>query len=522
MADLIIPPWMRIRGGRFDVVSNTAAAPSVFTGAVRTLARSGDKLRTTVRMENVHARESNPYKALARAIRTNLRGQANRIWLADPSYQRRGSFPTGELIANNTFASGTTSWSAYGSSTLTASDRALRASYGSNNQFGFTQASVAVTQYAPHVVRGFLGQYQLAVCDWRMDAQDSGTDYQTQITDTGLSMTAFVPRSTTVSVFGYKSATGEMMGSYFEAPYTSLSRCALIDGGANALTNSDDFSAWTQAQITTTVNATTAPDGTSTADRLVETATTNVHNASRSAIAISASAVDLMFTVAVKIGQRSHVVIGMTEATGSTRAEAYFNLTTGAVGTTSTGANWSNLRTFSLDMGNGWFQVGVIARKTNGATTASCDVGLASADGTKSFLGSTSNGMFVWRGTFTASSVAARLVATTSSAISASTQTGAGIYVKGLPASTAGLLLIGDEVQIGKQLCFVVAPLNSNSIGTGYLQLAYPVRAAAADDPVVIHEPMGRFIADASEGGWDESVGGFANFEFTLIEALDS
>jgi hypothetical protein len=522
MADLIIPPWMRVSGGRFDIVSNTAAATSVFTGAVRTLARSGDKIRTQINIESTNNRETYSYRTLARSIRAMMRGQANRVWYTDVAYRRRGSFSTGELLTNNTFDSGTTGWSSYGSSTLTVSDRVMRATYGNNNQFGFTRASVSVTQYAPHVIRGVLGSNRLNVVDWRADAQDSGTDYQTQISDSGLSSTAFVPRSTTVTVFAYKSATGEMAGSWFECPYISLSRCALVDGGMNLITNSDDFTTWTSAQITVTADATTAPDGTTTADRLVETATTNVHTSSKSALTVGAAASDVMYTIAVKIGQRPNCVIGLTEATGSTIAEVYFNMTTGAAGTINTGANWSNVRAFSEDMGSGWFQIAIVARKTNGATSITAFVGLASADGTKSFLGSTSNGMFVWRGTYALSSVPTRLVATTSTTTNGSTQTGAGIYVKGLPASTAGLLVAGDEVQVGNQLAFVVAPLNSGSMGLGYLQLAYPIRSAVIDSAVIIHEPMGRFIATGTEGGWDEAPGGFSSYEFELVEALDS
>lgn len=522
MGDLLIPPWMRVSGGRFDIVSNTAAASSVFTGAVRTLARAGDRIKTQINIEATNNRETYANRTLARTVRAMMRGQANRVWYSDAAYRRRGSFSTSELLTNNTFDNGTTGWSSYGSSTLTVSDRVMRATYGSNNQFGFTRASVAVTQYAPHVIRGFLGANRLNVVDWKVDAQDSGTDYQTQIADLGLSYTAFVPRSTTVTVFAYRSATGEMAGSWFECPYISLSRCALFDGGANLIASSDDFTTWTSAQITVSADATTAPDGTTTADRLVETATTNVHTSSKGTLAVAAAATDVMFTIAVKIGQRPNCVIGLTEASGSTIAEAYFNMTTGAAGTINTGANWSNVRAFSEDMGGGWFQIAIVGRKTNGATSVTAFVGLASADGTKSYAGNISNGMFVWRGTCSSSSVPSRLVATSGAAQAASTQTGSGLYLKGLPASTAGLLLAGDEVQVGKQLAFVAAPLNSGSMGLGYLQLAYPVRAALSDDPAIIHEPMGRFVATETEGGWDEAPGGFSTYAFELIEALDS
>jgi hypothetical protein len=77
-------------------------------------------------------------------------------------------------------------------------------------------------------------------------------------------------------------------------------------------------------------------------------------------------------------------------------------------------------------------------------------------------------------------------------------------------------------VQIGNQLNKVVAPVNSDAAGLAYLRLAYPQRTAPSDnEPIIITNPFGRFVATGNEGGYDFSPGGFSSHAFELIEALD-
>lgn len=95
------------------------------------------------------------------------------------------------------------------------------------------------------------------------------------------------------------------------------------------------------------------------------------------------------------------------------------------------------------------------------------------------------------------------------------------ILIDQLPASTDGLLLPGDQVQIGEELLIVRAALNSNSAGEGYLYLHRPLRSAPADNaPVIIHEPMGLFMLADSENGWMNEPGRFSSATVNLIEAV--
>jgi hypothetical protein len=100
------------------------------------------------------------------------------------------------------------------------------------------------------------------------------------------------------------------------------------------------------------------------------------------------------------------------------------------------------------------------------------------------------------------------LVQTTTTATSGTAQTGNGLHIKGLPASTNGLLLPNDEFEIitalGSELKITQAALNSDAAGLGYLQFGPPIRGVLADNaPVIVHEPMGYFMFAGDAVGWD-------------------
>lgn len=104
--------------------------------------------------------------------------------------------------------------------------------------------------------------------------------------------------------------------------------------------------------------------------------------------------------------------------------------------------------------------------------------------------------------------------------IAGGSQTGVHLNVDQLPTSTIGLLLEGDQVQIGDELVTVAAPLNSDGSGAGKLVLSRPLRSTPADNaPVIIHEPMGLFMLAESENGWMNEPGRMLNASVNLIEA---
>lgn len=153
----------------------------------------------------------------------------------------------------------------------------------------------------------------------------------------------------------------------------------------NLLTFTNEFAnaAWTKLNSTTiTANSTAAPDGTSTADTLVEAAATNIFGVRQAATLAAGTAT---FSVFIKPNGRNWVQL-IVAAGGS--GSAFFNVATGAVGTT------SSATATVTSAGNGWYRCAITFTAASGSNTL--DVRLASADNTTSYTGDGTSGIFIW------------------------------------------------------------------------------------------------------------------------------
>ena len=151
----------------------------------------------------------------------------------------------------------------------------------------------------------------------------------------------------------------------------------------NLVTNSEQFdnAAWTKSNSTVTANAAVAPDGTSTADKLVEAATTSSHYVLQ---APTVTATTHVFSVYAKAGERSFVSLGFDGL------NVWFNLTTGAVGTIEAG-----LTAAIVSVGDGWYRCSAI-RTVTVAGSKSSVIYSASADNALSYTGNGTSGIFIW------------------------------------------------------------------------------------------------------------------------------
>ena len=473
----------------------------------------------------------NTNSAMRGALQSHLaamRGATNRVWAWDHSNRIRGSFPSTELFSNNTFLSGTTSWSAQ-QSTISVADRVMRVTVAKNIASGasafYSTANPTVTQYVPYVLRGFLGSRSKTGLSAGTYTNGT-TNYSTDAS--GLITQLVIPTTTSLgSTYPTVYDTGEsvtLTGDWIECPFASLSRCALVDNGQNYLLQSDDFTTtWANVRTTDSGNADTDPLGSSTADRIIEDASASTtHYIEQTGLTVSSAAAEFCFAVALKAGTRTWAQIVLIEDTGSTGVSTYVNLSTGALGTLGSGANFANPRAFSRDLGDGWYYVAIVGSKTNAATALRARILLATADATNSYTGDGSSYIRAWRGTVSQSSVPTRLVQTTTTAIASGTSqalTG-GLYTKGWPVSTNGLLLPGDQVQIGNQLLIVTSAVNSDAAGLAFLQTAPALRSAPADNtPIIINQPMGKFFLEADSLGWSNKPGIVSDTEVILSEA---
>jgi hypothetical protein len=160
----------------------------------------------------------------------------------------------------------------------------------------------------------------------------------------------------------------------------------------NLLTYSEEFDngAWnkTSFPVTVTQNAEVAPNGTTTADLMLEQATTANHGCYNAA-AISSTIIGVSYTYSVyaKAAGRSFLVI---DAFTNVNAYTWFDLSTGQVGTNAAG-NTASI----ISVGNGWYRCSVQRAATS---TANHFIGFyaAPSDNTISYAGDVTKGIYLW------------------------------------------------------------------------------------------------------------------------------
>ena len=154
----------------------------------------------------------------------------------------------------------------------------------------------------------------------------------------------------------------------------------------NLLLQSQDYtvSPWIKGGATITGNAVVAPDGTTTAGKMVESATTAEHYLTQS---FGASALQYTFSVFAKAGERTWLSMYLsTSAISST----WFDLVNGIVGTVAAGVTAS-----ISPAGNGWYRCSIT--KTLSAATFSAVLDTALGDGISVvYAGDASKGLYLW------------------------------------------------------------------------------------------------------------------------------
>lgn len=523
MSEYLWPPDIVPSAQDWRVLGNVASFESPFTGSIRTVSRSGGRLGC--RLVVPPLKGTDRYRLMS--ILAALRDRSNYLWVPDFSTTRRGSFPESELFTNNDFSNGATGWSAGAVSQLTVQDRVARVTAVSGAPYQQIYQSVTPTQYAPYALRSMFndGHSGLASLSEGPALVLGSTQASAYGVTRGYRIESGVYDSASANnqfPFVVADTSGFKAGDWWDIRWTSLARCILADAGPNALIQStalEDTGAWGRSQISNITSGGTAPDGTATARSIIENGSAGSHYIAQS-VAVAAAAADFTFSVYLKVGTRGFGYIQLVEATGGTAAYSYLNLSSGSWDSEATGANWSNLRKRINDCGNGWYRFSITARKTNGATTISVLIGIASAANTGSYTGDGASYIQAWGASLAQSGVPVRYVATTATATTGTSQTGSTANVKGLPVSTSGLLKSGDFVSCGNQGNIVVAPLDSDAAGLGVLQCALPWRAGLADNtPIIVHQPLVK-MRPAGDIAWPTGPGQFSSFEIDLVEDI--
>jgi hypothetical protein len=196
----------------------------------------------------------------------------------------------------------------------------------------------------------------------------------------------YIPTAATINSaprFDHNPTTGESLGLLVEEQRTNLLlRSEEFDDAAWTLLNLSAFGSGSVA------NATTAPDGATTADKVVEDTTpTNTHRI-RQFVAVT-SGTTYTFSVFAKAAERTEVSLQMTVGFASTTVAV--NLLNGNV----TGTTGSPIATSVTPYQNGWYRISVTQTANLTTAVAQFVIFLISSTGV-TYTGDGTSGLFLW------------------------------------------------------------------------------------------------------------------------------
>jgi hypothetical protein len=255
----------------------------------------------------------------------------------------------------------------------------------------------------------------------------------------------------------YPTTNSAYYGPRFDYDPVTLAPKGLLieEQRTNLLTYSEQFdnAAWSKFNSSVSSNSSVAPDGTSTADKLVATVDNSVHAITGINVPTGAHTV----SVFAKTGGYSWLII---RAQG---LNTFFNLSTGTVGTVASGATAS-----IASVGNGWYRCSIIVTGNN---TAAFSYRVSNSGSTDSFAGDGTSGLFIWGAQLEAGAFATSYIPTVASQVTRSadsaSMTGTN-FSSWYNASEGTLFSNFDWLGLtSNDYCFSIGTNANNTIGLG-------------------------------------------------------
>ena len=302
--------------------------------------------------------------------------------------------------------------------------------------------------------------------------------------------------------------------------------CVAAQGSATELRNlaayteQFDNAYWTKGNSTITADSVVAPNGTTTADTLVENTATNTHRFIRAFSFVAGNTYTLSIYVKEQSARNVAMIFPATQF-GGVSGVGIFDTTTGAV-LSSTGGVVAT----SESVGNGWFRVSI----TKAATVSSSgNYELRLSDGTStSYLGDGVSGAYVWGAQLEVGSTPTAyqgVIASYAPSVNGGSQTGDTLVIDGCSPNVTGFLLPGDYIQIGSasatQLYKVLTQVNTDGSGGATLDIWPDLRSSPADNAtVVVANTKGRFRLKDNVQQWQINNISSYGITFDCVEAI--
>ena len=193
-----------------------------------------------------------------------------------------------------------------------------------------------------------------------------------------------------------------------------------------------DNASWTKTNTTITANTTTSPDGTTNADKIVETAT----NTSHFVIQNIATTVSITYNISFYGKASERGVIQWNNQVNTDFVN--FDLVNGVVGS-STGVTNQQIQS----VGNGWYRCSFNYVSTSTSTTGwlrLCIVTSASSSRLESYSGNGTNGLFLWGCQFEVGAYSTTYIPTTTATATRVADTATVTGVSSLIGQSAGTI----------------------------------------------------------------------------------
>jgi hypothetical protein len=229
-------------------------------------------------------------------------------------------------------------------------------------------------------------------------------------------------RSTTARYYNSSGVltTAAINEARFDYNPSTLAPLGLLieQSSTNLLTYSQDFSnaAWSKTACSITTAANIAPDGTQTAQLLVESATTNSHFINQ-LVTKAASAITYTGTYYFKAATRTYSYLQVQDG-GGNGATVYFNLTTGAISTVATlvGTGFTSPSATITSVGNGWYRCSLTVT-SNSATNIYLYAATSLNGSSTSYTGDGTSGIYIWSAQLEALAFPTSYIPTTSAQV---------------------------------------------------------------------------------------------------------
>ena len=203
-----------------------------------------------------------------------------------------------------------------------------------------------------------------------------------------------------VARFDHNPTTGESLGLLIEESRSNL----------QVYSEEFDNAAWSKGASTITPNTIIAPDGTLTADKLVEDNTTSTHSVSD--VFSFTSGTSYTVSIYAKAAERDYLLFQPSNNT-EFPLQASFNLSNGTVASVIT-----ELGTPSItDVGNGWYRCSITGTTT---ATSSRTLRFLIGNGSFTYTGDGYSGIYIWGAQIEAGTFPTSYIKTTGSQVTRS------------------------------------------------------------------------------------------------------